>query len=358
MDRSARTALTLAPIVLVLAYMSVILSFPEVDAADFGELLVRYLNLAYYSLMIYSLAGLSVWFGLRLIRRQFDDSPLVALVQPVRIHWRTDHCLSLLLTPVFFAVLLASFNAYKQAVLPNAGFGLDPLFAAADKALFLGVEPWRITHALAPSEEASLWIDRLYHPWFLPMAAGVFLCAVMSGSTVLRTQYLLSFALIWIVLGSLMAFMLPSAGPCFYADFHGGAPFGELKRLLAAQHQQLLASGEQSGLMSQTIQQVLLDNFRSGELQIGQGISAMPSVHNGLSVLVVCAAFSIRRSLGWITAAYAGMIWFGSIHLGWHYAIDGLVAAAVTVPLWLLCGRFAISLAAWRPVSIHQVQAA
>src|SRR3546814_19240972 len=67
----------------------------------------------------------------------------------------------------------------------------------------------------------------------------------------------------------------------------------------------------------------------------------MPSVHNGLAALFAIAAFRLWRPLGWVVAAYAALIWVGSIHLGWHYAIDGMVSIAMTFAIWHVTGRIA-----------------
>ena len=58
-------------------------------------------------------------------------------------------------------------------------------------------------------------------------------------------------------------------------------------------------------------------------------------------LLFALAASKIRPLLGWIFGAYAALIWIGSIHLGWHYAVDGLVAAASTIALWKVAGWLA-----------------
>jgi hypothetical protein len=43
--------------------------------------------------------------------------------------------------------------------------------------------------------------------------------------------------------------------------------------------------------------------------------------------------------LGWIFGAFLLVILIGSVHLGWHYAIDGYVGIIGTLILWWACGR-------------------
>jgi hypothetical protein len=103
-------------------------------------------------------------------------------------------------------------------------------------------------------------------------------------------------------------------------------------------------------------QAILLGARGSTHLTVGGGISAMPSVHNGLAVLFSIAAFKIDRTAGWVFAAYALLIWIGSIHLGWHYALDGLVSAALTILIWRAMGKVADWLD--RPADRPEVQPA
>jgi hypothetical protein len=86
-------------------------------------------------------------------------------------------------------------------------------------------------------------------------------------------------------------------------------------------------------------QDYLRQSYGATSLSIGGGISAMPSVHNALAVLFAIAAFQMNRWAGWLMTGYAIVIWIGSIHLGWHYAVDGIVAAIATLGLWHGAGK-------------------
>ena len=80
------------------------------------------------------------------------------------------------------------------------------------------------------------------------------------------------------------------------------------------------------------VQDMLWDGF-NGQSSI-EGISAMPSMHNGTALLFALAGFRISRMAGWLLTAHAVFIFIGSVHLAWHYAIDSYVAWALTLVLW------------------------
>lgn len=340
-------------VAVVMSFMALVLMSGRVDPIQFSRLLFLYLG---GSFALWALVG-TVTLVVSILKqaRTSGREPFLGkcLTNFLLERWQRDHGASLLWPPLLFAVLMASFNAYKQMILPLAGFGLDPFFRAADKMLFLGVDPWRVTHAVFGSPAATMLIDRSYHGWFVPMALGLLICAWLPASTYkLRTQYILSYIAVWIGLGSVLAFMLPSAGPCFYSNFHGSnASFDELLSRLR-QVQDL--SGDRMTALGN--QQALLAAFGGDQLRIGRGISAMPSVHNGLAVLFALAAFRLNKTAGVLLSAYAVLIWIGSIHLGWHYALDGIVAAAVTVGIWRVAGRIADRLEA--PLQPNEAQPA
>ena len=326
---------------IVALYMGLVLATGRVDPGMFGRLLAFYIGIS-FTLWV-CLGGLCA-FGLMIQQgRKSGKEPFLAklVTGMVRERWQRDYCVSLVWPPLLFATLLASFNAFKQMVLPLAGFGWDPMLAAADRAFFFGNDPWRITHALFGSPQATLFIDRAYHGWFVPMSLGLIACAWMPRATFrLRTQYMLSYIAVWIGIGSVLAFLMPSAGPCFYEHFVGPAPhFNELLQRLGD-----VQAVTGSHLTSLANQDKLVQLFSADKLIVGGGISAMPSVHNALAALFALAAYQLNRTIGWIVWAYAGLIWLGSIHLGWHYALDGLVAIALTYGIWIACGRVAVAL--------------
>jgi len=323
---------------IVASYMALVLLSGRVDPADFGRLFLSYVKGSFSLWLILGFLALLWLLYKERPRGGASVSPAAVMAEWLKERWARDRLASLLWPPVLFAALMASFNAFKQMILPAAGFRFDPLFAELDRLVFLGNDPWRITHTIFGSPTATGLIDKAYHGWFVPMALGVMICAWLPrASWRLRTQYLLSYLVMWIGVGSLLAFLLPGAGPCFYADFVGPVPeFQALMDALAADQQAL-----GTPIAALHFQDGLLRAFGSDTLMVGGGISAMPSVHNGLAALFAFAAFRVNRWAGWAMVAYAALIWIGSIHLGWHYAIDGLASFLLAWGIWWAAGRAA-----------------
>lgn len=65
----------------------------------------------------------------------------------------------------------------------------------------------------------------------------------------------------------------------------------------------------------------------------------MPSVHVAVAGLYAILGWRTRPWAGVALTIYAVLILLGSIHLGWHYAIDGYVSLTMLGPIWWLGGR-------------------
>ena len=137
-------------------------------------------------------------------------------------------------------------------------------------------------------------------------------------------------ALAWLVVGVGGAFALSSVGPIFYDRAFGGETFSALTQAL---HTAAPIAVRTSDLMWQ---------FHVTDAPaVATGISAMPSMHVGLSLWLALISRGRRYApLAWI---YYAIIWLGSVHLGWHYFSDGLVASAAMLLSWRAAGTLLLS---------------
>jgi hypothetical protein len=220
---------------------------------------------------------------------------------------------------------------FKQLIPQLVPFYADHAIANFEHRL-LGVDAWKITHAVIGAE-ATRAIDLVYGLWHLVNIS--LLCwMVLTRDRRYQIQAVLTYQLAWLLLGGAAAIGLASVGPCFLQAFTGDPRFAPLMA-------QLRAVNGPEGLNSLVAMKYLLANVDRNAL--GAGISAMPSLHVGIAVFAVLVAFRQTRRM-WMRAialAYAAVIYVGSIHLGWHYASDGIVGGAGMALIWLACGRFA-----------------
>lgn len=200
-----------------------------------------------------------------------------------------------------------------------APFWADTWLTGFDRAIF-GTDPWRLTHAtLGP---ATTLIDYLYGIWPITISAASLGVALFASERRLGRLFV-GFAISWTLLGVVLASYLASAGPIFGPDL--GFGFDALRDAL-----------NQSAPYSTFARQFLWQSYTSGSTHLGSGISAAPSMHCALTFVLCFSAWRTRWLLPAI--AYAAFIWFGSVHLGWHYFVDGLISLAGVTILWpLVC---------------------
>jgi hypothetical protein len=63
-------------------------------------------------------------------------------------------------------------------------------------------------------------------------------------------------------------------------------------------------------------------------------------MHNAITVLYALTLSRAPRLIRLAAWGYAALIFVGSIHLGWHYAVDGLAAGVMVWGIWGAAGAY------------------
>jgi len=227
------------------------------------------------------------------------------------------------------APFLSAAVSFRQMIPKLHPFAWDEWMRETSRFIHFGHSPWALLHPLLGHPIITWGIDRCYIGWlFLLLAFPLGLA--LSVRRRLRLQYILSFLLVWILLGTIGATIFSSAGPCFYAFVeHGENPYKPLFAYLDSVHRQyfLWSRYEQTGMWRAYVHSAPFG-----------GITAMPSLHVAGATLFALAAWEINRRLGVLFIGYAVVIQLGAVHLGWHYALDGYTSVVLTWMIWRLVG--------------------
>jgi membrane-associated phospholipid phosphatase len=88
-----------------------------------------------------------------------------------------------------------------------------------------------------------------------------------------------------------------------------------------------------------TEQDILWQMYSAHDVSLAAGVSAMPSMHVAIATLFTLVCWRTKRWLGIVMSLYAVIIMVGSVHLAWHYAVDGYFGAAGMLAIWWCVGR-------------------
>ncbi|MDA4845326.1 phosphatase PAP2 family protein [Hoeflea poritis] len=221
----------------------------------------------------------------------------------------------------------ATFTAIKNALSVN-GFLYDEVQANIDKLIHFDTDPWQLLFRLTDSQAFLCLVEVNYMVvWFVLCFGILYWVAVSPNTSGFRVRYIITFMLVWFVVGNLLAGAFISAGPVYYGHVTGDfARFGDQLELLARNEGHFNAA-----VKYQNYLWLLRENNVTG---LGSGISAFPSVHVALTMMNALFVYEFNRKLGWAFFAYTAFIVFSSVYLAWHYAIDGYVAIPVTLALY------------------------
>jgi hypothetical protein len=232
---------------------------------------------------------------------------------------------------IALTLFLPAFSAMKSAIPLFGSYAWDDTWIALDRALH-GTDPWRLLQPLVGHPPISSALSILYQLWILLIyAGGIWFCFFVDDRD-LRNRYFIAYIACWTLIGVLMATALASVGPCFLAPMLGDSRFVE-------QMEYLRQANTHFPIMVLKVQDQLIAWHQSGSEGLGRGISAMPSMHVSLAFLFFLAMRRVSKRAGYFFGAFFVAILIGSVHLGYHYAVDGYVSIAVTGLIWALAGQ-------------------
>ena len=224
-----------------------------------------------------------------------------------------------------FPIFMSSFTAAKNLLDDCLPFTWDQDLASIGPTLLFGRHAWEWLDIKSPAITHAL--EFAYVFWGVLLVAVPFAVCLRRADCRLRARFLVSYVLILVILGNVVAGLFMSAGP-FWFHFTGGhdPEFGGLFSYLAQ-------TDPDSTLSALAFQTYLWKAHVQGITYLGTGISAFPSIHVAISTLYALFAWRFGRVARIASIAYLAAIIMGSIHLGWHYSADvlagGFGAAAI-----------------------------
>jgi len=292
-------------------------------------------------LSVVSLLTLIIGYFIKLIALR-HPRPLTAMVQELhRLIRHPEEIIGFVLLLTATSFLFSAFTSLKSLIPDLNPFVFDEAFAALDRSLHFGVDPWVITHSLFSGPIATGVINLFYNLWFFLYWVVLFFFILRVSPKDERLQYMITHILSWFIIGGLLATLMSSAGPVYYGHFSDGAsPFDPLMDVLRGHDVWLVHYLPWIKVWALDTQALLWNNYISGDPSLASGISAMPSMHVSMAVLMALAMGRINRIFAIFFWTFAIIIQIGSVHLAWHYAIDGYLAAILTIILWKLVGKW------------------
>ena len=286
-------------------------------------------------------AGATVWRRLA-IDRESGGSTAAATAwrrawRDVRARWVTDALLArALVVYLLLAVTSAIFVSWKP-VVATAGFGWDARLIAWEAALHGGRQPWELLHPVMGLPWLTRAVDAVYaYGWRATQSLLMFGLAVAPPAP-WRMRALVTFALAWVLGGTVAAVAFSSAGPIFVERVHGIGTFVPLTEYLERVH----AAGALDVIRTR---EYLWTSYVRDVRGLWSGISAMPSMHIASTAVLAHAVQAATRGtrvawLRWVGWGFVVVMLVGSVHLAWHYALDGYASIAGVAALWWLSGR-------------------
>jgi hypothetical protein len=283
------------------------------------------------SLVLFAFVAL-FWLAAYVLKILAVDRPAAPTRKIVETFVRADllpRYVSALVILGSLTAFMPAFSAMKSAVPVFNSYSWDGTFITLDRQLH-GDDPWRLLQPLVGYPVVTSILSGFYHLWLMLLYFGSFYFVVHKNPE-LRQRYLLSYLLCWSIIGAGLAVAFSSVGPCFVEPIVGRKDFVPLMDYLRS-------ADKEYPVLVLNVQDMLLGRHQNADSSLGSGITAMPSMHVAQSFLFFLAACHISRRAAWLFGIFCVIIMIGSVHLAYHYAVDGYVSIIATAIIWKLSG--------------------
>ena len=326
---------------LILMLHGMLLAFPAMSSKSAVDVVVGTLFLA----VPINLLALVTYLFIRMVVYEKPKRPTLQLCRNLIavLSNRQSWIMALPMYLSFFSFTYV-FCLIKANITVFRPFAWDETFDHWDVVLHFGRRPWEWLQPLLGYPPITLFLNLNYNVWFMVMVGFWFYYAFLARPGEERTRFFLSFMLTWMIGGGLFATLLSSAGPCFYGAGRLGLSPDPYAPLMA-----YLRDANEIVPIGALATQDLLWELLEIKSAFG-GVSAMPSMHNATVLLFLLTSRNWPAWVRRLLLVHFILIFAGSIHLGWHYAVDAYVAWAIALAVWWATGP----VARWweaRPVS-------
>ncbi len=300
---------------------------PPHFVSGFGKLFLGLFQLLFLLLIPILLMGRAILRFYHMVRYVNPDNPFLWLFHDLKnfisVRARLAQGIPALLIVACVAFIFADVQSNILTLQPATW---DQTFANWDQAVHFGKHPWQWLQPIIGYAPITFLLNFNYNMWFFSMMFLLLYFGFTKVPSMDRTRFLIGFIGIWIVSGTILALIFSSAGPCYYGRL-GLSPDPYAEQMAYLRH-----VNESFPLWALRLQ----DSLWLGHLNNVEGsvVSAMPSLHNGSALLFALAGYKINKLCGRILSVHAALIFIGSFHLAWHYAIDSYLAWAVTLMIW------------------------
>jgi hypothetical protein len=232
---------------------------------------------------------------------------------------------------------------FLQALAPEMHpIDWDPILADWDRWLHFGRQPWEWLQPMLGHPFVTSLLSMAYASWFFVLYGVMFWQAFSRRDRVLRMQFFLTSILIWMVLGNLLGTLFASGGPVYYGRITGlPDPFAPLMDYL---HSAAQVWPNVTLPVQERLWQLYQVNGEGGV--INGAVMAMPSLHVAAAFSLYLVGRAVHPVAGIALGLFTVVILIATVHLGWHYAIDGYVGILGTLLIWRLTG----SVLRWPPL--------